>query len=899
MAAANQGNGAHMGTTETRALRDARARWRKRDARAERALGRLLLWLALGLMAACATELTPGAYRCEPGLPGQCPAGWGCQVRAGTEEGRCYPDGATCGDGILGSGEECDGLALSEEAACPAGGLPFCTSACRLACTTCGNGVLEATPAGPREECDDGNLLGGDGCSASCLLPRCGDGVLDLELFEECDDGAGNSNIRPGACRLSCRRARCSDGVVDAPRETCDDGNLLGGDGCNATCNSNERCGNGFIDTPFGETCDDANFLSHDGCSSSCKKEELGWSAIPVRAPRRPNEGEIFDEIQIYDPTRQLMVIYGGVTSAYYGGSQEYDETYEANGSSHVLRHGGETIDIGTPSQRKRHQLVYDSKRGVVFRIAPEGIFAWTGQAWLPERFATADPVDIAFSFSIAHDSRRGVSLFATWAGLWEWDSATHIVRRVNSIGGILVFEPRVGKVLRIGEMVSEWDPASASWIEVADGPPYGAAAAAYDVSRGYVVVVDWGETTSTWDHRRLQWTTYGDTPCYFSSTRYDLAYDDHRRAVVYGSDEGCGSKMWNGSTWEPPSSRSLPVAAPLASSLTVQDHTRAGYWILPLGTPAPAFFRGRQDLVFPALSEVPPELPWSAVTDEYRRRVVVWIGGDAEKETWEWDTQAWSRKAASGATPKFPLGSLHYDPARQRVLLVARQSGELWSWDGAVWTQLVAPGPLTLDFHVVYDRRRQRLMRIGSTGFTLEVQELEGNRWLRIANTANPGELMGEPWYDIPRQRVVAVTFAGTWEWDGADWHSGTSDSLVPAGLFSHATGLTVVHGSEPRDFGYQTPIAASEFCPSGLDADHDSLVGCADPDCWPYCTPGCLPGETCAPGLPHCGDSVCDSFTETCRMCPRDCGACTAECGDFLCDPGETAATCPGDCP
>ena len=45
----------------------------------------------------------------------------------------------------------------------------------------CGNGSLEA------EQCDDGNLMDGDGCSSGCTLEACGNGPVDFG--EACDDG--------------------------------------------------------------------------------------------------------------------------------------------------------------------------------------------------------------------------------------------------------------------------------------------------------------------------------------------------------------------------------------------------------------------------------------------------------------------------------------------------------------------------------------------------------------------------------------------------------------------------------------------------------------------------------------------------------------------------------------
>ena len=58
----------------------------------------------------------------------------------------------------------------------------------------CGDGWQD-----PGEQCDDGNVAAGDGCSPVCTLEVCGNGILD-------------------------------------PGEGCDDGNTTSGDGCSATC---------------------------------------------------------------------------------------------------------------------------------------------------------------------------------------------------------------------------------------------------------------------------------------------------------------------------------------------------------------------------------------------------------------------------------------------------------------------------------------------------------------------------------------------------------------------------------------------------------------------------------------------------------------------------------------
>lgn len=122
----------------------------------------------------------------------------------------------------------------------------------------CGDGILLST-----EECDDGNTVSGDGCSASCTI----------ESGFQCSSG------QPSLCWST-----CGDGVT-AANEKCDDGNTVSGDGCSSTCKPEfgyickgspsvcavpSYCGNGIVEP--GEECDDGNDHSGDGCYQ-CKKE--------------------------------------------------------------------------------------------------------------------------------------------------------------------------------------------------------------------------------------------------------------------------------------------------------------------------------------------------------------------------------------------------------------------------------------------------------------------------------------------------------------------------------------------------------------------------------------------------------------------------------------------------
>lgn len=124
-------------------------------------------------------------------------------------------------------------------------------------------------------------ILVGAGCDA--YAPPCGDGALDPS--EECDDG----NLASGdGCSANCvREPRCGDWIVD-PYEDCDDGNTLAGDGCAATCVFESTCGDDVRE--HREECDDGNTTPSDGCSAFCVfefyyKTTATWSFAHVGAP--------------------------------------------------------------------------------------------------------------------------------------------------------------------------------------------------------------------------------------------------------------------------------------------------------------------------------------------------------------------------------------------------------------------------------------------------------------------------------------------------------------------------------------------------------------------------------------------------------------------------------------
>lgn len=179
---------------------------------------------------------------------------------------------------------------------------PYVSATCRTtAASCCGNADVEVDySADFAEDCDDGNLTDGDGCSSSCLAEgsasvgaTCGNSDVAYDpttlAGEECDDG---NNASGDGCSRACLSegsqntgtlgdALCGDGEITDPYESCDDGNAVDdGNGCSETCVrtglsactetvTTNCCGNGTVDvdtvTGAGEDCD-----GQEGCSEEC-----------------------------------------------------------------------------------------------------------------------------------------------------------------------------------------------------------------------------------------------------------------------------------------------------------------------------------------------------------------------------------------------------------------------------------------------------------------------------------------------------------------------------------------------------------------------------------------------------------------------------------------------------
>jgi cysteine-rich repeat protein len=249
--------------------------------------------------AACGADQTC-TTQSDPAQDGaSCGSGMVCQ------SGACVAVSATCGDGVVQAGEQCDfGSGNGPGTGCEAS----CTFSCTMTPDSCDDGE----PCDGTESCNAVTVNGatGQACAAgtpladgascgsgqicvaqACVAARCGDGLVTAP--EQCDDGAANGTPADG-CTAGCTYA-CSNAATDcgappacqmytctashtcqAAADPAQDGMSCGaGKMCSAgACVPVAAgCGNGIRDA--GEQCDDGNTTNLDGCDASCKFEQV------------------------------------------------------------------------------------------------------------------------------------------------------------------------------------------------------------------------------------------------------------------------------------------------------------------------------------------------------------------------------------------------------------------------------------------------------------------------------------------------------------------------------------------------------------------------------------------------------------------------------------------------
>lgn len=759
-----------------------------------------------------------------------------------------------------------------------------------------------------------------------------------------------------------CLPGGCGNGRMD-PTEACEDGNVVGGDGCSADCASTETCGNGVTDPFKGEICDDGDLdhLQHDGCST-CVLEQPAWlpGATFMVAARRGHG-------IVADTKRNVLVLFGGRTSVGF-----QSDTWEWDGLT-----WREVQPTRSPAARQGHMMAFDTARGVTVLFGGESAtgrrndtWEFDGVSWTEITVATPPPA--RHDGAMTYDATRartvmhgGTGLIGTalmsFADTWTWDGATWTPHTQG--GGpsarayhAMAYDGARKNVVMFGGSsptpADTWIWNGVTWSQptVTTTPPTRAQTAlAFDAARGRVVMFGGSSTKSdtyTWDG--VNWTlSLAVAPTGLDA--HAMAFDGIRNKVIlFGGRSSSGfsqeTREWDGAAWTTiPIGIATTPPTPTARYRHAMAHDDARGEIVMFGGQDSVtqyladtwVWRGAWRRLTPAMA--PSARVSHAMAYDERRKVVVLFGGLAagvrSGETWEWNGITWTLVTTTNPPTARMRHVMTYDAARGVVVLfggnagtgLAAQMNDTWTWNGSSWTQLVTtdrPSGRT-GAALAYDRARGMVVLSGgiiSSTTDGETWELDGTNWIK-----RPGTLVRafhSLAYDPNLRRTIAFggneagaePVADTWTWDGTAWTELPIASTPPprnqqAMAIDPTRASLVMFGGSVNDepilpsetwvFRYARSAldVLDERCRLNIDADDDGLSSCMDPDCWATCTPSCSPGQTCDPAAARCGDGTCNSALESSINCATDCPA-PAWCGDFTCTSGETSGSCPGDC-
>jgi len=205
-----------------------------------------------------------------------------------------------------------------------------------------------------------------------------------------------------------------------------------------------------------------------------------------------------------------------------------------------------------------------------------------------------------------------------------------------------------------------------------------------------------------------------------------------------------------------------------------------------------------------------PPARSGHALAYDEGRHVVLLFGGISGStlrgDFWSWDGQRWQR-LPDGPTARVDA-SLVYDAARNRAVLYGGRLGhdptaatldDTWEWDGNAWTRRAETGPgMRVHQAVAYDRARARTVLFGgfnpsTANSRSDFWEWDGASW-SLRPVSGPAEAFAPVMaYDEKNEYAILVTVRTsdlkllTWSYNGAALAPLASDGPVaipPGGL-------------------------------------------------------------------------------------------------------------------
>jgi cysteine-rich repeat protein len=671
----------------------------------------------------------------------------------------------------------------------------------------------------------------------------------------------------------------CGNAYVD-PGEMCDDGNAVSADGCRSDCQSDERCGNGVIDV--GEACDDTNLLSHDGCSSRCEVEEATWSKL-TQLSAVPN---LMGVAAAYDEVRGRLVTFGGGPTA---GSM----TREWDGRAWIRRDPPRD-----PTARAFAGMVYDAARHQIVMFggltALDGELAdtwtWDGQRWTEHAGVAPEP---RFGHVMAYDRARervvlfgGMSAGGARGDTWEWDGTAWAKAQPShspapNALATAAYDPTRRVTVVYGPDDQTWLWNGVDWAMAGTGPATTSyATMTYSPVLDQLVLVG-GQATAAWFWDGAVWTV-DPTPVPAGHVAFASYFDATREAIVTVGAGATVSEMWEcevdaaGTTWTavaaaaPPGVRIYPRAAydPHRGRVVMfggygQSGTSG---LRPLDETWELAGASWQRIT---TANPPPPTYEHAMAYDERRRVTVALGTDGK--LYEYDGTSWVTHEPPGAWPVARTGaSLAFDRSRGATVLFggreiaddAAPLSDTWLWDGTAWREVTGGmvPPARSGHALAYDAHRNTIVLFGGSAGDTTVWEWDG-AWHPIeAASPSPSARTGHGMtYDANLGEIVIHAgrtpnlseLADVWTWNGTRWQrisapDGPSAAMASTLVYDPVLAATVVMTDEGTWLLRVESDTTDELCGT-FDADGDTLVACADPDCWFSCAPTCPPQSSC----------------------------------------------------
>jgi cysteine-rich repeat protein len=606
------------------------------------------------------------------------------------------------------------------------------------------------------------------------------------EVSETCAPGSFCKDNR-------CVEADCGNGVVE-PGEVCDD------EHCFEECTKPGVCGDLAV-TPD-EACDDGALVSGDGCSATCEVEQPRWEPV-VQLDHGPARSFIAGA---FDEARQRFVVFGGTDGGPNGQTLEFDPAtnawFDRTLPSGPLRGYGAT-------------MAYDAERRVIMMFGGFNSAGYSNKTWVwdGERWAqqfVAGPPPRAYAKGVWDPTRGTIVMYggqisgATLRDTWEWNGSawTKLVDGpVFNRRSVFAWDDDRSEGIAFMPVGETWSWRDGAWSKVdgANTPSTGDDASLTYDRANHQLVLHGLTLTFTWDGAR--WTQLGGA--YVARNRHAEFFDPirHQVAVVGGYDYSAEPDTYYAdiawldratNTWTTVASEAGPIARTgAAMAFDAQREVIYMYGGTGLGATSDDFWIRAHGAWRKVLEQgaAGTRVEAGGAFDRQRNVFVIYGGQTNATTVWEFDGTSWREIDAPGGPGIRLAPGMAYDERSQRVVLFGGRDpavgyfDDTWSWDGTTWTD-VSSGmrpPARYYAELISSATQQELLLFGGTSTTSlgDFWKWDASGWQPIIREVGP-EPRTELLLARDPSRGETLLFGGrtstdarddTWAWDGNAW--------------------------------------------------------------------------------------------------------------------------------